>query len=181
MIGTKMLTTILIGAMALTGAATADVDTTSWTVHGIEKGKPSADLDTKVIVASAHSNEGQGLVLLCSEDSGLYTIFTYEPEEDLFAQSLKSQNFLRNKSGSITIDGVTSEDVWIWKRRHSTLQAKKSNTGIKLLNAVFSQKPVTMNFDGMEPMTVTFPEAGDELMSFISNCDATNPKKSDSE
>lgn len=174
-----MLASTLMTAVLLASSATTTPVTAGWQVHGIEKGKPVADLTTDVIVASAYSDQGPGLVFLCSKDKGLFSVLAYEPEEDLFEQASKTQNFLRSKTGTLTIGENVSEDVWLWKRRHETLQAKERKTGIQLLNAIFSGKEAQLSFNDMEQMTLTFPAAGEELKGFISNCEWTRSRPAD--
>lgn len=168
-----MLSALTISALLATGTPPEGAQKTRWNVHGFENGKPVASLQTDPIMASTRVNNGPAIVLLCSSKAGLQTVFVYEPSEVLEEQVFLTQSFLRRKSGTITIDDTTLEDAWLWKRRHGTLQARTRSTGVALLNAAFSGKPVTFSFDGMEEIKVTFPEADENLMEFVGICPTT--------
>jgi hypothetical protein len=168
-----MLSALTISAILATGASPEGAQKTLWNVQGFENGKPVASLQTDPIMASARAENGPAIVLLCSSKAGLQTIFVYEPSEALEEQVFLTQNFLRRKNGSITIGDTKHEDAWLWKRRHGTLQASTRSTGVTLLNAAFSGKPVTFSFDGMEELTVTLPETDEKLTEFVSVCPTT--------
>lgn len=169
---------ILSAALTLNSSAVSDSAATSeWNVHGIKKGKPVSELTTDVIAASAYADQGPGIIFFCSKSKGLFTVVAYEAEEDLIQQASETQNFLRKKSGSLTVNGQTIKDDWLWKRRHATLQAKETKTGIELLNAVFSARDAKLEFEDMDPMTLSFPKANAGLKDFIANCDSTRVRK----
>lgn len=173
MFASGIFSAVLLMGSAVSANVPDQTAESRWFVHGTVKGQPTEDLSTDIIAASAYSEEGPGLVFICSKEKGLFTVLAYEPESDLFEQAVKTQNFLRAKTGTITLDGDTYDENWLWKSRHDTLQAKSTSTGVKLLNAVFSGKPVEFAFEGMDPLKLNFPKAGPDMMGFIENCPTT--------
>ncbi len=174
-----MLSSIILSSLVAAGAANANLDQPKWSVYGLDHGKAVASLDTDVIMATASFADGPAIALVCSENVGLQAIYVYEPEDDLSEQVFKTQNFLRKKNGSLTMDDETYDEAWLWKRRHGTLQAKSTSTGIKILNAAFSKKDITFKFDGMDAVTLKLPKAGDDLMGFVNHCSTTQVRAND--
>ena len=122
---------------------------------------------------SATSDQGPGLVFVCTENSGMRGAVVYEPDEDLVDQALFSRGWTANKTGNVTVGDRSMEDRWVHQRRANTLTTSNRSTIVAMLNGVNRGEEIAMDFHRMDPMTLTFPETGDAFTSFVQSCPIT--------
>jgi hypothetical protein len=166
---------------ASTLAATAPTSTinfnSGWVSGGYENRRIVEDNSTNFLVASASSEDGRGIVFICGAKSGLTTVISLEASRDLIQQIGKTQSFTRARAVELSVGDSVSEDVWMLKRMHGTLQPKSKSTTITLLNAAFSGKAAKLNIDGTGLVELKLPEPDSQLTDFIESCPATRATK----
>ena len=125
---------------------------------------------------AAVSEDGPGVVFVCTSGSGMLATIAYEASEDVTAQAIRANGFVNTKAGSVTINGDTIDSDWTIRRRAHTLTTGHMSTIGALLNGVYRGDRIELNFNQMDPMYVTFPEPDEAIGEFIANCPTTNQR-----
>ncbi len=163
-----------IAMVSIAGMLSATASANDWDLREYDGAEITSDSDAaNSWTLSAMSNEGPGLVFVCTVNNGMRGAVVYEPNEDLVDQALFSRGWTSNKTGNVTVGDRTMEDRWVHQRRANTLTTSNRSTIVAMLNGVNRGDEISMDFQRMDPMTLTFPETGDAFTSFVQSCPIT--------
>ena len=166
------ITSVAMIAVAGTLSATATAE--DWDLRAFAGGEASEDLEAaNNWTLAALSEQGPGLVFVCTVGNGMRAVLAYTPDDDIVDQAVFSRGFTSQKTGTVSVGDQSVEDRWSHRRRASTLTTDDLSTIVTMLNGVNHGNEIVLDFNQMEPMTLTFPETSEAFSSFVQSCPTT--------
>ena len=163
-----------IALVSIAGGLSATASAEDWDMRAFAGGEASEDLEAaNNWTLAAISEQGPGLVFVCTVGNGMRAVLAYDPDEDLVDQAVFSRGFTSQKTGNLTVGDQTIEDRWSHRRRASTLTTDDLSTIVTMLNGVNQNEEIVLDFNQMEPMSLTFPETSDAFSTFVQSCPTT--------
>ncbi|HBH90564.1 hypothetical protein [Ponticaulis sp.] len=163
-----------IAMVSIAGTLSATATAEDWDMRAFAGGEASEDLEAaNNWTLAAISEQGPGLVFVCTVGNGMRAVLAYDPDEDLVDQAVFSRGFTSQKTGNLTVGDQTIEDRWSHRRRASTLTTDDLSTIVTMLNGVNHNEEIVLDFNQMEPMSLTFPETSDAFSTFVQSCPTT--------
>ncbi len=103
-----------IAMVSIAGTLSATASADDWDMRAYTGAEIATDSEAaNSWTLSATSDQGPGLVFVCTENSGMRGAVVYEPDEDLVDQALFSRGWTANKTGNVTVGDRSMEDRWV--------------------------------------------------------------------